>query len=201
MKIFFNIEYRTRWGEDLRVQLWRVDTQGKKHEMEELPLQTQDGNTWKGEMEMEAMQTVHAYDHERKEGFEYRRGGFEYKYAMYRDGKLVWTEWEVAPHKVTFDGVTHQYMLSDQWRPIPEDLPLFSSAYTECVGVKSEDNTPIDTLFSSTLQLRVVEPRLRKGEYLAICGNTLQLGEWQHAKKMALVHLQEWAVNLDADLM
>src|SRR5574344_284907 len=79
MKIFFNIEYRTRWGEDLRVQLWRVDTQGKKHEMEELPLQTQDGNTWKGEMEMEAMQTVHAYDHERKDGFEYRKEGFEYR--------------------------------------------------------------------------------------------------------------------------
>ena len=72
---------------------------------------TADGKMWDGEMEV----PFQAKGNE----------GIEYKYAMYRDGKLVWTEWEVAPHKVAFDGVTNNYVLSDQWRPIPEDLPLF----------------------------------------------------------------------------
>ena len=168
IKIHFNIEYRTRWGEDLRVQLWVVDKRGQRKAVEELPLGTQDGKMWDGEMEL-ALQP---------KGNE----GIEYKYAMYRDGKLVWTEWEVAPHKVAFDGVTNNYVLSDQWRPIPEDLPLFSSAYTECMGATHDDCGAIDTLYSSTLQLRVVEPRLRKGEFLAVCGSTPQLGEWQRAK-------------------
>ncbi len=187
IKFHFNIEYRTRWGEDLRVQLWVVDKHGQKKAMEELPLRTEDGKMWDGVMEM-SLQT---------KGNE----GIEYKYAMYRDGKLVWTEWEVAPHKVAFDGVTNNYVLSDQWRPIPEDLPLFSSAYTECMGATHDDCGAIDTLYSSTLQLRVVEPRLRKGEFLAVCGSTPQLGEWQRAKRMALINLQEWAVNIDAELM
>ena len=187
IKIHFNIEYRTRWGEDLRVQLWVIDKHGQKKAMEELPLGTEDGKMWDGEMEV----PFQAKGNE----------GIEYKYAMYRDGKLVWTEWEVAPHKVAFDGVTNNYVLSDQWRPIPEDLPLFSSAYTECMGATHDDCGAIDTLYSSTLQLRVVEPRLRKGEFLAVCGSTPQLGEWQRAKRMALINLQEWAVNIDAELL
>ena len=160
MRIHFNIEYRTRWGEDLRVQLWMVDKRGQKTAVKELPLSTQDGKMWDGEMMLEEQQK--------------RMHGIEYKYAMYRDGKLVWTEWEVAPHKVKFDGVTNSYVLSDKWRPIPEDQPLFSSAYTECVGAVPDGCDAIDTLFSSTLQLRVVEPRLKKGEWLAVCGNTPQ---------------------------
>ena len=185
MKIHFNIEYRTRWGEDLRVQLWGVDKHGQKKAVDELPLGTQDGKMWDGDMTLEISSEV----------------GIEYKYAMYRDGKLVWTEWEVAPHKVKFDGVTNNYVLSDKWRPIPEDQPLFSSAYTECVGAVADGCDALETLYSSTLQLRVVEPRLKKGEWLAVCGNTPQLGEWKRAKRMALINLQEWAVNIDADML
>ncbi len=187
MRIHFNIEYRTRWGEDLRVQLWTVYKRGQKTAVMELPLATQDGKMWDGEMVLE----------EQLKGKE----GIEYKYAMYRDGKLVWTEWEVAPHKVKFDGATNNYVLSDRWRPIPEDLPLFSSAYTECMGAESDGCEATDTLYSSTLQLRVVEPRLRKGEFLAVCGSSPQLGEWQRPKRMSLINLQEWAVNIDAELM
>lgn len=191
MKIQFNIEYRTRWGEELRVQVWVVEKRGKKVAMEELPLNTQEGKIWEGEMTIDPLQ------------FPQLKGcnGIEYKYAMYRDGKLVWTEWEVAPHKVKFDGITTHYLLSDKWRPIPEDLPLFSSAYTECGSAVPDDCNAIDTLYSSTLQLRVVEPRLRRGEWLAVCGNTPQLGEWKRAKRMALINLQEWAVNIDAELI
>lgn len=169
------------------MQLWVVDKRGQRKAVEELPLGTQDGKMWDGEMVLE----------EQLKGKE----GIEYKYAMYRDGKLVWTEWEVAPHKVKFDGTTNNYVLSDKWRPIPEDLPLFSSAYTECMGATADGCGATDTQYSSTLQLRVVEPRLRKGEFLAVCGSLPQLGEWQRANRMSLINLQEWAVNMDAELM
>ena len=185
MKIRFNIEYHTQWGEDLRVQLCKIDHNGLRKAVKECQLETYDGKMWEGEVTLQS------------QGIE----GIEYKYAMYRNNALVWTEWEVAPHIVKFDSMTSHYILTDKWRPIPDDLPLFSSAYTECVGAYSDGTTPIDTFYSSTLQLRVVEPRLRKGEFLAICGSTPQLGEWQRAKRMALINLQEWAVNIDADLL
>ena len=185
MKIQFNIEYRTKWGEDIRVMLTKLDKRGQKKEERTCHLDTYDGRTWEGEI------TFH------DAGID----TIEYKYAMYRNGQLIWTEWEVAPHRLQLDRCTRLYTLSDRWRPIPDELPLYSSAYTECVGVKDDGYNGIDTLFSSTLQLRVVEPRLRKGEYLAICGSTPQLGEWQRAKRMTLINLQEWAINIDAELL
>lgn len=185
MKIRFSIDYGTQWGEDIRVQLVKVGKNGERKQTEECRLGTYDGRLWEGEMAFQG-ESVKA---------------IEYKYAMFRDGELVWTEWEVAPHKVALDGVTNHYILCDRWRPIPEELPLYSSAYTECVGAQSDGNKAIDTLYSSTLQLRVVEPRLKKGEYLAICGNTPRLGEWRNPKRMALINLQEWAINIDAELL
>ena len=152
MKIHFNIDYVTQWGEELRIQLTKIAKDGQKKPVKECPLDTYDGRLWEGEVTFQSTDIR----------------GIEYKYAMYRNGKLVWTEWEVAPHKVSFDGITSSYIISDQWRPIPEELPLYSSAYTECVGAQADDYHATDTFFSSTLQLRVLEPRLRKGEFLAI---------------------------------
>ncbi|MDE5739450.1 MAG: 4-alpha-glucanotransferase [Bacteroidaceae bacterium] len=185
MRIGFSIEYHTQWGEELRVQVCKIGKGGRRGGMKEWELATCDGKMWEGEITFPG------------QGVD----GIEYKYAMYRNGALVWTEWEVAPHVVLFDGVTNHYMLTDRWRPIPEDLPLYSSAYTECVGAQADGTAAIDTLYSSTLQFRVVEPRLRKGEFLALCGSTPQLGEWRRPKRMALINLQEWAVNVDAELL
>lgn len=185
MKIQFNIEYHTQWGEDIRVLLSKLDKRGHVIDERMCQLDTYDGKIWEGEI------TFHDTD----------THCIEYKYAMYRNDNLVWTEWEIAPHRLQLDGVTRLYSLSDRWRPIPEELPLYSSAYTECVGVVNDGYNSIDTLYSSTLQLRAVEPRLRKGEYLAICGSTPQLGEWKHAKRMTLINIQEWAINIDAELL
>ena len=190
MNIQFQIEYRTQWGEELRVQLWTVSKGDTKQAVDELTLSTSDGLIWTGDMHLDIQQPPQG-----------DTIAFEYQYAMWREGSLVWTEWEVAPHRVALDGITDNYVLDDKWRPIPEDLPLFSSAYTECVGTRPDGTAPIDTLHSSTLQLRVVEPRLRQGEWLAVCGNTPQLGEWQRPRRMALINLQEWALNIDADML
>lgn len=183
MKIRFNIEYRTNWGEDIRVQIVKIGTDGQRKPAKECPLETYDGSQWEGEITMQNSGVA----------------SIEYLYAMYRDDVLVWTEWQTAPHTLAFDGITTNYIINDAWRPIPEDLPLYSSAFTECVG--SHETESLSTLYASTLQLRVVEPRLRKDEYLAICGSSIQLGEWKQPKRMKLIALQEWAINIDAALL
>lgn len=183
MKIRFNIEYRTKWGEDIRVQIVKIGKDGQRKPSKECPLETYDGSLWEGEITMQNTGIA----------------SIEYLYAMYRDNVLVWTEWQTAPHTLVFDNVTTSYIVSDAWRPIPDDLPLYSSAFTECVG--SHDTEILDTLYACTLQLRVVEPRLRKGEYLAICGSSIQLGEWKQPKRLKLIALQEWAINIDAALL
>ena len=186
MNIHFSIEYYTQWGEDLRINLSLVKPDGTKRAAKQYLLETTDGRIWETSIDLKTEDAA----------------GIEYLYAMYRDGQLVWTEWEIAPHTLRFCEGVEQYLVNDRWRPIPEDLPLYSSAFTECVGASEEGGAAAtEPPYPITLQLRVVEPRLRKGEFLAICGNSPQLGEWRTARRMHLIALQEWAINIDASLL
>ncbi len=182
MKIQFSIEYATQWGESLRLMLTNRLADGSSA-YREYALDTTDGRTWYGEVELSQSCLE----------------GIEYKYALYNADTLVWTEWEVAPHKLDFDNSVTGYIVNDMWRPIPEALPMFSSAFTECVGRHKLEI--LNTLYDHTLQLRVLYPHLRTGEYLAVIGNTPQLGEWLRPIRMHNVALQEWAVNIDAALL
>lgn len=182
MKIHFSIEYRTNWGEDLRVIL-KIKQGASVLKERECPLETFDGQRWEGEVTFDGAAADKA----------------EYRYALYSDGSLVWTEWEVAPHVINLTKDNVSYLVDDIWRPIPAELPLFSSAYTECIA--HHDSNVELPLFGQTLQFRVVEPRLRKGEHLAIVGSPAQLGGWATPMRMSLVALQEWAFNIDASLI
>ena len=79
MKFHFSIEYRTQWGEELRVRI------GSK----EYPMSTSDGCEWDAEVEL---------------GVKDLDSTLNYQYALYRENQLVWTEWEVAPHTLKFNG-------------------------------------------------------------------------------------------------
>ena len=37
----------------------------------------------------------------------------EYRYALYRNNNLVWTEWEVAPHRVEVSKDFDSYTIND----------------------------------------------------------------------------------------
>ena len=183
MKIHFSIEYNTRWGEDLRVHVEFINKEGVRQNNVVCPMETFDGKTWDSEITFNAGSYV----------------SVEYKYAMYRNDELVWTEWSLSPHSITLDAVTESYLVNDYWRPIPDDLPLFSSAYTEGVGY--HEDVPVSTCYQETLQLRVVEPRLRKNQYLAVCGNVPQLGSWARPVRMTKSGKQEWLCNVDASIL
>lgn len=185
MRIRFNIEYRTEWGEEIHIILSKIDAKGQVKPLRECQLETFDGRLWESEMNFQRTGAA----------------GIEYKYALYRNGTLVWTEWEAAPHRIIFEPTVDNYTVTDFWRPIPDNLPLFSSAYTETVGGHKDESDTLATPYDATLQLRVIEPRLRKGEHLAICGSSPQLGEWKKPQLMKHINLQEWALNIDASLL
>ena len=182
MKIHFSIEYKTQWGEEIRVQLSLIANNGKSHSSE-IALTTTDGTLWEKELDTASDNFDRA----------------EYRYAMYSDGKLVWTEWELAPHIIYFTNAANHYIADDLWRSIPENLPLFSSAYSDSIAPHKADS-PL-SYFNQTLQLRVLEPRLRADEHLAVTGNIPQLGNWQTPVRLTPVALQEWAINIDASLI
>lgn len=184
MNAHFSIEYKTQWGEELRIII-----AGEEH-----PLATFDGVLWEADVPIDTGRLA--------------SDRLTYHYALYREGQLVWEEWQRAPHflqvktnqlRRTTKDSDQDFIVSDAWRPIPDNLPLFTSAYTQCVACHGEPLAQPLLSYSQTLQLRVVEPRLAADERLAICGNASALGNWQQPVPLALIGLQEWAINIDAD--
>ncbi len=181
----FSIDYHTQWGEDIRLQ------SGDK----EYNMHTIDGVIWTVEIDMPA-----------------KSGIFSYNYALYRDGKFVWREWEVSPHTIFIpaepksksknknaNSSTHSFFVEDFWRPIPDNLPLYSCAYTDVVASHEQKSLSDLSYYPMTLQLRIQEPRLSKDQRLGICGNTTQLGNWETAVPMTMTGLQEWTININTD--
>jgi len=182
MKVHFKIEYRTQWGEEVRLQIL-----GREYS-----LTTEDGKFWQGSIDIPRTETDHTVS---------------YLYALYRNSALVWTEWEGAPHRLFVPSLPAaadkserdvRINITDLWRPIPEDLPLYSSAYTECVAPHTHRTFRDLPQYEQTLQLRVLEPRLSREQHLGIVGDIAQLGNWQQAVRLDMIAIQEWCVNIDA---
>jgi len=180
MKFQFSIEYRTQWGEELRIH---IDNQ-------EFKMLTNDGNRWTCNLQLSPS----------------KKDRLDYYYLLYRDGSLVWREWETSPHTIYIKSLLKTlkptftqrvFVVDDYWRPIPDNLPLFSSAFTDIMGYHPRKDFSELHQYATTLQLRVIEPRLNRGQRLGIVGSIGQLGNWEKAVSMDMVGIQEWALNLD----
>ena len=106
MKLTFQIEYYTQWGEEVRVLF--ADGQS-------FPLQTQDGHIWRGDLTFNPLQIA---------------AEIAYRYAIYRGDTCIRKEWAGVKRRLMVNlGYTH-FILHDGWRDRPEDAYLYSSAFS-----------------------------------------------------------------------
>ena len=184
MKLLFNLEYQTSFGEDLMLNILSADDPSKvsQHKMSTL-----DGLHWTCEL-TKAMKPETYID---------------YYYSLQRGEDTVRHEWLVEPHRLEFAAQkASRYTIYDHWIDIPEDSYLYSSAFTECVAAtKRQLSTKSE--YQRTARLKVRAPQLRAGERLAIVGAPASLGAWdtQKAVPMAEHEWHEWVVSLDASLL
>ena len=80
MIVTFHIEYRTSWGEEVRI-LGSVPELGKNNPEQAVALTTVDGIHWSNEISIQLP----------------AEGVVEYSYHIYRDGKAIRTEWNYRP--------------------------------------------------------------------------------------------------------
>ena len=183
MKLLFNLEYRTNFGEELVLNVI-----GENQQVEQHVMSTQDGYRWT--VEMNGKQTV--------------AGKFmDYYYSLMRGDKEIRHEWLVEPHRLEFAAKKAvRYTIYDHWIDTPEDSYMYSSAFTDCV-MSRERQLSTGTEFKRTIRLKVRAPQLRNGERLALVGSSLYLGEWDCSKALPMAEHEshEWVVSLDADLL
>jgi len=184
MKLLFNVEYQTVFGEDLMLNILPGDADGNvsQHKMTTL-----DGRQWFVEL-TKAMKPGTYMD---------------YYYSLQRGDEEARHEWLLEPHRLEFAATkASRYTVYDHWIDIPEDAYMYSSAFTECVMARKRELST-KSEYQRTIRLKVRAPQLRTGERLAIVGEPACLGSWDARKAVAMAEHEyhEWVVSLDASLL
>ena len=179
MDLKFNIDYKTRFGEELVLNIVNEGSEAKYRMI------TTDGERWTYKLSLPAQKCQPA---------------ITYYYEVERGGRSVRHEWTTIRHTLELTAVHGaHYTVFDRWSDIPEDSYLYSSAFTDCIrGRKLEVLQP--SSYRSTVRLVVRAPQLRGDDKLAVIGKGDGLGNWDTAKAQLMTehHFNEWVVDLDA---
>jgi len=180
MKLCFNINYHTKFGEEL---VLNVVVNGATEEHERHRMFTHDGYRWTCDVD----------------GKLSAEGHIDYFYSVERNGKTARTEWTVVPHRlVATNAEAKVYIMYDNWIDIPEDTYLYSSAFTDCIAARKR-HQPRASEASDNIIIKVCAPQLRRGERLAMVGSDEALGGWatQGAVEMDEQQPNEWVASLN----
>ncbi|MDO4756277.1 MAG: 4-alpha-glucanotransferase, partial [Parabacteroides sp.] len=182
MRVTFNINFRTVWGQKLCIVGSVPELGAWEPALAKEMIHKGDGN-WQLELEL---------------SFPLQQ--LEYRYILCEGEKLIFEEWE-QKHQVTISDTSEHYILYDYWLVRPFNLAFYSSAFTK--GLFSHPNEQVESSVKSgkKLQLEVFVPRVEKNQYVAITGNQDCLGHWQAEKALPL-HCKVapiWTIELDAD--
>ena len=178
MRVKFNLDYKTVYGEEIMLNLLAGNG-----ELTQYPLKTVDGKSWRCEVDVPESDDKHV----------------DYYYSVHRSGMELRHEWLVVPHRLDLCAAKAvKYTTWDHWNDMPEDSYLYSSAFTDCVASRRHESVP-ETRFSKSVQLKVRAPQLRAGERLAIIGNEVALGDWDGSRAIPMVehNHNEWIITLD----
>ena len=181
MRIVFNLEYQTTFGEELVLNI----LSGEKAEQHKMG--TLDGLHWMCELSKAVKTSTH----------------IDYYYSVMRGDQTTRTEWLVVPHRLEFAAAKGaRYTVYDHWLDIPEDSYMYSSAFTDCVAARQRSMSP-ESNYAKTVRLKVRAPQLRNNERLAIIGGCEALGNWEalRAIEMSEHENNEWVVSLDGDTL
>ena len=182
MKLQFNLEYQTTFGEELVLNLMLGEKKVEQHKMS-----TRDGMHWSCDISKTVKTNTH----------------IDYYYSLYRGEQEMRHEWVVVPHRLEFAATkATSYVVYDHWLDIPEDSYMYSSAFTECIFAR-EGRMSQPSEYAKTIRIKVRAPQLRGNERLAIIGGGDTLGNWEAKRAIDMDEHEnnEWAISLDADML
>ena len=185
MTLSFNIEYRTNWGEEIRV-LGSVPELGENRPEGAIPLSTVDGIHWTAEIEIRMPEN----------------GSVQYGYHVYREGKSVRAEWNSLPRVLHVSGAVAEkvYNLYDCWKDLPEQQYFYTSALTESLLAHRERQAAV-TSHERSILIKAYAPCIDADHCLGICGNQKALGNWDPDKAILMTDADfpEWQIDLDVE--
>lgn len=180
MKITFEIEYLTRWGEVLRLEIDPADAarMGTESVRE---MRWNDGGKWTCLVETpDAGET------------------FRYRYSLTNGSQVLRTEWGDG-HRIRLKRGVKCCRVCDRWSDRPAESAFRSSAFTEGIFARSRRAKAVEAA-AGCVVWRVEAPAVRPGEVLALAGELPALGGWDAAQAavMSDADYPVWSLSLRA---
>ncbi len=175
MKLSFNIDYHTNWGESVYI-VGNIKELGNDNENAAIKMNYNDG-CWSLSIDVTGISDFH------------------YRYFVKNESGYIRREWG-KPHKVSAGKKLRTHILLDSWQDQPIDKSFYSSMFTDAIFHR-EASKPIE-LTANSVELRVFAPSVRTDEYLAIVGRTEALGRWNAEKSLEMndANFPEWTIVL-----
>ncbi|WP_303742321.1 carbohydrate-binding module family 20 domain-containing protein, partial [uncultured Muribaculum sp.] len=158
MKLNFNIDYRTNWGESVYI-VGHIPELGDGDESRAVKLELDGVGLWSLSIDV-ADETC----------------DFDYRYIVRRDDGSTRYEWG-RPHRFVAGCDVKSYEIYDRWQDQPYDKPYYSSVFVDCINRRDDRDEP-QSLYPGSVTLRVDAPMVGSGEVLALCGDDEAIGEW-----------------------
>ena len=179
MKLNFNIDYRTNWGESVYL-IGSIPELGSNSESKAIKMEFDGNSKWSYSLVLPK-----------------NVGKFTYGYVVKSDSGSVRKEWG-GPRKFVVADKVAECDLLDEWQDVPMDKPLYSSAFTQ--GIFSRGNNPKDASVSGgELLMKVTAPMIQRNQILAVVGSVPELGLWNVEKALLLddSNFPEWSIAID----
>jgi 4-alpha-glucanotransferase len=182
MKIRFNINFHTIWGQALYITgavpelgNWDMKAAPKMHYIDE--------GCWSLTLDLPDK----AVD-------------MEYRYFLKSNNQLIFEEWN-RNHHLSITNPNQSYYLLDYWQNPPQNRALYSSAFIESWFARPCNKFERIVKSKRKIVLKVLAPSVEKDESLSLSGNQEELGNWNPAKALVMKceKFPEWWVEFDAN--
>ncbi len=178
MKLTFNIDYRTNWGESLYIAGHAADGSTAPFDIKMI---MNGSEHWTATVEI-PNECI----------------SLEYSYEVRHENGSVKHEWG-TPHVFRRGRSVRIYNIYDRWQDQPWDKPYYSSAFTECI-CKRPDPTKEILPRVGHLTFRLDAPMVDQSYRVALSGDADVLGNWDPAKAVILSDhdYPTWTATVDA---
>ncbi len=178
MKLRFNINYHTEWGENLYL-CGDIPELGGGDPTKAVEMQLGSPDSWYYHLKIDR-----------------NPGDFNYWFIVKAPNKAWRFEWG-KPHRFVAGAKMRTVDIFSNWQDLPSDKPFYSSAFTKGMLRREHRDQPLKGLPAS-LTIRVEAPLVAPEETLVICGEGRDLGNWDPKKGIVLndAHFPVWEVNL-----
>lgn len=178
MKLTFNIDYRTNWGESLYIAGHAADGSTAPFDIKMI---MNGSEHWTATVEIpdECI-------------------SLEYSYEVRHENGSVKHEWG-TPHVFRRGRSARIYNIYDRWQDQPWDKPYYSSAFTECICKRPDPAKEILPRVGH-LTFRLDAPMVDQNYRVALSGDADVLGNWDPAKAVVLSDhdYPTWTATVDA---